>query len=122
MSRLQTKFSRESQTRPHFSYQLPLVCFCVLLSFLGGVRGEPKEEPNYTIITPAYHPTLADYTVCLTLLPACQFMKSRPSMKNFRPIWTIGMRSSSMILRKCRSEKPAISAAVGISKNILMRG
>src|SRR4051794_22977965 len=31
------------------------------------------------------------------------------------------MRSSSMILRKWRMEKPAISAAVGISKNIFTR-
>src|SRR5437016_5595768 len=31
------------------------------------------------------------------------------------------MRSSSMILRKCRIENPASSAAVGISKNIFVR-
>src|SRR5215510_8470020 len=43
-------------------------------------------------------------------------------MKNFRPICTVGIPSSSMILRKCRSEKPAISAAVGMSKNIFTRG
>src|SRR6185369_3175575 len=39
-------------------------------------------------------------------------------MKNFRPIWTIRMRSSSMILRKCRTENPAISAAFGMSRNV----
>src|SRR6516162_10193828 len=43
-------------------------------------------------------------------------------MKNLRPIWTMGIPSSSMILRKCRIEKPAISAAVGMSKNIFVRG
>ena len=32
------------------------------------------------------------------------------------------MRSSSMILRKWRIEKPANSAAVGMSKNIFVRG
>src|SRR5881392_3554618 len=31
------------------------------------------------------------------------------------------MRSSSMILRKCRIENPASSAAVGMSKNIFVR-
>src|ERR1700739_1914849 len=40
-------------------------------------------------------------------------------MKNFRPIWTIRMRSSSMILRKCRTENPASSAALGMSRNVL---
>src|SRR5438045_1112717 len=30
------------------------------------------------------------------------------------------MRSSSMILRKCRTEKPANSAAFGISKNVFL--
>src|SRR2546428_13373599 len=54
-------------------------------------------------------------------LPDSQLVKSRPRIKNFLPIWTIGMRSSSMILRKWRIENPAISAAVGISRNILMR-
>src|SRR5262249_21165479 len=34
-------------------------------------------------------------------------------------IWTIRMRSSSMILRKCRTENPASSAALGISRNVL---
>src|SRR5215472_1494236 len=49
---------------------------------------------------------------------ACQRSKSALRMKNFRPIWTIRMRSSSMILRKCRTENPASSAALGISRNI----
>src|SRR5439155_16116885 len=40
-------------------------------------------------------------------------------MKNFLPIWTIRMRSSSMILRKWRTENPASSAAFGISRNVL---
>src|SRR5437660_5355353 len=48
----------------------------------------------------------------------CQRSKSAPSMKNFRPIWTIRMRSSSMILRKCRTENPASSAALGMSRNV----
>src|SRR5439155_12102535 len=53
------------------------------------------------------------------LFAACQRSKSAPSIKNFRPIWTIRMRSSSMILRKCRTEKPASSAALGMSRNVL---
>src|SRR6516165_11087513 len=49
----------------------------------------------------------------------CQRSKSAPSMKNFLPIWTMRMRSSSMILRKWRTENPASSAALGMSKNVL---
>src|SRR5437763_14590509 len=55
----------------------------------------------------------------LDLFEACQRSKSAPNMKNLRPIWTIRIRSSSMILRKCRTEKPASSAALGISKKVL---
>src|SRR5207248_11347546 len=55
----------------------------------------------------------------LDLFDACQRSKSAPNMKNLRPIWTMRMRSSSMILRKCRTEKPASSAALGISKKVL---
>src|SRR3989454_8630462 len=55
----------------------------------------------------------------LDLFDACQRSKSAPNMKNLRPIWTIRIRSSSMILRKCRTEKPASSAALGISKKVL---
>src|SRR5881396_3447195 len=55
----------------------------------------------------------------LALFEACQRSKSAPNMKNLRPIWTIRIRSSSMILRKCRTEKPASSAALGISKKVL---
>src|SRR5262249_7448797 len=43
--------------------------------------------------------------------------KSAPRIKNFRPIWTIRICSSSMILRKWRTENPANSAAFGISRN-----
>src|SRR5262245_37432621 len=49
---------------------------------------------------------------------ACQRAKSAPRIKNFRPIWTIRICSSSMILRKWRTENPAISAAFGISRNV----
>src|SRR6059058_3281807 len=55
----------------------------------------------------------------LDLFDACQRSKSAPNMKNLRPIWTMRMRSSSMILRKCRTEKPASSAALGMSRNVL---
>ena len=54
----------------------------------------------------------------LGFFDACHRSKSAPSMKNFRPIWTIRIRSSSMILRKCLTEKPAISAALGMSRNV----
>src|SRR5262245_44834775 len=50
---------------------------------------------------------------------ACHRAKSAPSIKNFRPIWTIRICSSSMILRKWRTENPAISAAFGMSRNVL---
>jgi len=36
----------------------------------------------------------------LDLFEACQRSKSAPKMKNFRPIWTMRICSSSMILRK----------------------
>src|SRR5215831_17783850 len=49
---------------------------------------------------------------------SCHRAKSAPSIKNFRPIWTIRICSSSMILRKCRTENPANSAAFGISRNV----
>src|SRR5213593_3644657 len=55
----------------------------------------------------------------LDLLDACQRSKSAPNMKNLRPIWTIRIRSSSMILRKCRTENPASSAALGMSRKVL---
>src|SRR4026207_814204 len=56
----------------------------------------------------------------LDLFCDCQRSKSAPRMKNLRPIWTIRICSSSMILRKCRTEKPARPAALGISRNILL--
>src|SRR6185503_5362091 len=62
------------------------------------------------------------YQETFTRFSACQRSKSAPRMKNFRPIWTIRIRSSSMILRKCRTEKPASSAAFGISRNVLLTG
>src|SRR5215475_16140594 len=54
------------------------------------------------------------------LLDSCQRAKSAPSIKNFRPIWTIRICSSSMILRKWRTENPANSAAFGISRNVFL--
>src|SRR5262245_33819420 len=54
----------------------------------------------------------------LAFFAACQRAKSAPSIKNFRPIWTIRICSSSMILRKWRTENPASSAAFGISRNV----
>src|SRR5207249_9844351 len=62
---------------------------------------------------------LDGYQDNLDLFDACQRSKSAPNMKNLRPIWTMRMRSSSMILRKCRTEKPASSAALGMSRNVL---
>src|SRR5213594_268733 len=62
---------------------------------------------------------LDGYQDNLDLFDACQRSKSAPNMKNLRPIWTMRMRSSSMILRKCRTEKPASSAALGMSKKVL---
>ena len=58
--------------------------------------------------------------LALTLFVACQRSKSAPRIKNLRPIWTIRIRSSSMILRKCRTENPASSAAFGISRKVLL--
>src|SRR5579883_3398493 len=55
------------------------------------------------------------------LFAACQRSKSAPRMKNFRPIWTIRMRSSLMIMQKSTTEKPASSAALGISRNVFFR-
>src|SRR5256885_2913247 len=49
-----------------------------------------------------------------------QRSKSAPSIKNLRPVWTIRIRSSSMILRKCRTENPASSAAFGMSRNVFV--
>src|SRR5262245_18257938 len=49
---------------------------------------------------------------------SCQRAKSTPSIKNFRPIWTIQICSSSMILRKWRTENPANSATFGMSRNV----
>src|SRR5207253_235857 len=73
--------------------------------------GESFNSPSRKLVD-AYQESFA-------FLPACQRSKSAPRMKNFRPIWTIRMRSSSMILRKCRTEKPASSAALGMSRNVL---
>src|SRR5580765_16532 len=55
----------------------------------------------------------------LVLFDDCQRSKSAPNIKNFRPICTMRIRSSSMILRKCRTENPASSAAFGMSRNVL---
>src|SRR6185503_21010152 len=59
------------------------------------------------------------YQETFTRFSACQRSKSAPRMKNFRPIWTMRIRSSSMILRKCLTENPASSAALGMSRNVL---
>ena len=58
----------------------------------------------------------------LAFLAASQLLKSLPRMKNLRPIWTIGIWSSSIMRRKWRTEKPAISEAVGMSRNVLALG
>src|SRR5215471_5002246 len=54
----------------------------------------------------------------LAFFDSCHRAKSAPRIKNFRPIWTIRICSSSMILRKWRTENPANSAAFGISRNV----
>src|SRR6266581_3848619 len=55
----------------------------------------------------------------LALFDACQRSKSAPNMKNLRPIWTIRIRSSSLIMGTGPTEKPASSAALGMSKKVL---
>src|SRR5215510_12707109 len=59
------------------------------------------------------------YQETLTFFEDCQRSKSAPRMKNLRPIWTMRICSSSMILRKCLTENPASSAALGMSRNVL---
>src|SRR5881396_1622892 len=93
----------------------------------GENRGQRDEFPIFAFQKSGIHPSGPDFPRklldCvqdnLALFDACQRSKSAPNMKNLRPIWTMRMRSSSMILRKCRTEKPASSAALGMSRNVL---
>src|SRR2546428_2125671 len=80
--------------------------------------GRWELQPPQTLGVPSIK-LMEKFQDTLLLLADCQRSKSAPRIKNFRPIWTIRMRSSSMILRKCRTEKPASSAALGMSRNVL---
>src|SRR5881396_4274508 len=92
----------------------------------GENRGQTDEFSIFAFQKSGIHPSGPDFPRklldCvqdnLALFDACQRSKSAPNMKNLRPIWTMRMRSSSMILRKCRTEKPASSAALGMSRNV----